>query len=252
MRTPVLRRGFTLIELLVVVAIIALLIAILIPSLGRARQKAKNSVCMSNLKAHGTGMFTYATEWNGRLPSDNPASGGGLIMWDVTVEMTDKQLASVGLNGGGSTGGADNYNRVRTVFYCPMAPDANVPTFWNYNTTYRVAGYYFLNDRKNTTLQALVLPKYSKRSTIPQNGTTEDQELVMDVVMDKIATPNSFSNITLGGGGGFTTSHMATATKPEGSNIVYIDGHVDFRAFSKMQVRYTSTKAAPDNFQEWF
>src|ERR1700749_3723800 len=54
------RRGFTLIELLVVVAIIALLIAILLPSLGRARDTAKTVRCSSNLKQVFTGMTLYS------------------------------------------------------------------------------------------------------------------------------------------------------------------------------------------------
>lgn len=55
-------RGFTLIELLVVVAIIALLIAILLPSLARAREQARIAKCGSNLKAYGVAAGTYTND----------------------------------------------------------------------------------------------------------------------------------------------------------------------------------------------
>jgi len=61
-------RGFTLIELLVVVAIIALLIAILLPSLRRAREQAKCTLCLSNLRQIGIGMTIYASDHRGWLP----------------------------------------------------------------------------------------------------------------------------------------------------------------------------------------
>ncbi len=56
------RSGFTLIELLVVVAIIALLISILLPSLARARELAKRTTCAANMSGAGKGFYTYATE----------------------------------------------------------------------------------------------------------------------------------------------------------------------------------------------
>lgn len=69
--------GFTLIELLVVVAIIALLIAILIPSLSRARERAKTSVCASNLRQIGIAYRLYADGENGgKVGSKNTALPG--------------------------------------------------------------------------------------------------------------------------------------------------------------------------------
>jgi prepilin-type N-terminal cleavage/methylation domain-containing protein len=61
------RRGFTLIELLVVVAIIALLISILLPSLNGARRAAKQTVCLSHLKAQGQAAMLYAEDNGGAV-----------------------------------------------------------------------------------------------------------------------------------------------------------------------------------------
>jgi prepilin-type N-terminal cleavage/methylation domain-containing protein/prepilin-type processing-associated H-X9-DG protein len=75
--------AFTLIELLVVIAIIAILASILFPVFGRARENARRSSCLSNMKQLGLGMMQYtqdydekfpcpgATDWNGEFRNDN-------------------------------------------------------------------------------------------------------------------------------------------------------------------------------------
>mgnify|MGYP006272966833 FL=1 len=74
------KSGFTLVELLVVVAIIALLIALLLPALGRAREAVSLSVCGSNLRQMGVAASTHAAERDGWYPQvfrNNSAQSSG-------------------------------------------------------------------------------------------------------------------------------------------------------------------------------
>ena len=62
------RRGFTLIELLVVIAIIAILAAILFPVFAQAREKARQTACVSNMKQIGIGVTMYAQDYDEKMP----------------------------------------------------------------------------------------------------------------------------------------------------------------------------------------
>jgi len=78
-------KAFTLIELLVVVVIIAMLIAILMPALARARELARRSMCMSNLKQAGTALNVFAKDNRGDFPSvDGPGGGDNMACADET------------------------------------------------------------------------------------------------------------------------------------------------------------------------
>jgi prepilin-type N-terminal cleavage/methylation domain-containing protein/prepilin-type processing-associated H-X9-DG protein len=68
------RDGFTLVELLVVIGVIAVLIAMLLPALNRARASANNVKCMSNLRQQALAFIAYAAEYKGTLP---PSYRGG-------------------------------------------------------------------------------------------------------------------------------------------------------------------------------
>ena len=66
------KKGFTLIELLVVIAIIAILAAILFPVFAQAREKARATQCLSNVKQIGTALIMYTTDQDDTLPSTDP------------------------------------------------------------------------------------------------------------------------------------------------------------------------------------
>ncbi|MBU0611205.1 MAG: DUF1559 domain-containing protein [Armatimonadetes bacterium] len=70
------RRGFTLIELLVVIAIIAILAAILFPVFARAREKARQTTCLSNMKQLGMAVNMYAQDYDELLPTEDYAYVG--------------------------------------------------------------------------------------------------------------------------------------------------------------------------------
>lgn len=80
------RHGFTLIELLVVIAIIAILAALLLPSLQNARKMARKAQCMSNLKQCGMGFLLYAQDYDGYLcasSNDKYVFGFGDDFWNI-------------------------------------------------------------------------------------------------------------------------------------------------------------------------
>jgi len=88
-RTGLSRGAFTLIELLVVVAILALLVAILVPSLRNARKLAVRAICSSNLHNTGVAMGAYASEFNGSItwnPFVGPPASTGWGYYTYVVQ----------------------------------------------------------------------------------------------------------------------------------------------------------------------
>ena len=86
------RRGFTLIELLVVISIIALLIAILLPVLGRVRFTAQISQCTSDKHQWGVLLNAYASDHDGWYPQDNIPDSTGANPWDAPKVLTESMI----------------------------------------------------------------------------------------------------------------------------------------------------------------
>src|SRR5664279_2531403 len=74
-------RAFTLIELLVVIAIIAILAALLLPALARAKEKAIKILCTSNLKQWGVAVVSYAGDNKESFPANATTDGANGFAW---------------------------------------------------------------------------------------------------------------------------------------------------------------------------
>jgi prepilin-type N-terminal cleavage/methylation domain-containing protein/prepilin-type processing-associated H-X9-DG protein len=108
-------RAFTLIELLVVVAIIALLIAILLPSLGRAREKAKTVRCQVTMRTIWQGVNLYATDWGGWMMPYKIQGSGKNSYWYAPVLLGSYwSQDSKNVN--------TNINWAYKLLYCPSTP----------------------------------------------------------------------------------------------------------------------------------
>ncbi|MBE7501585.1 MAG: type II secretion system protein [Verrucomicrobiales bacterium] len=91
------RCGFTLIELLVVIAIIAILVALLLPSLARAKAKAKETVCLNNLKQVGVALRMWANDNNAKYPWQVTGEQGGTLAtreWVNHFRVCSNELAT--------------------------------------------------------------------------------------------------------------------------------------------------------------
>ena len=106
------RRAFTLIELLVVISIIAVLIALILPSLGGAKQLAQRVTCMSNLKQMGTAVFMYADEHDGKSPN----------AWKFEFGNGSKSWGQHAIKPDVTTGDIYPYLETQDIYVCPTHP----------------------------------------------------------------------------------------------------------------------------------
>jgi len=123
-------RQFTLIELLVVIAIIAILAAMLLPALSKAREKARHISCISNLKQIGLMQLLYCDNYNGHFCTLVQADGGWDACYDSNWNMSEPGLLSIGIGGGLDAAHSK-------IYQCPVASGYTR----SYTTEYAGYGY---------------------------------------------------------------------------------------------------------------
>lgn len=223
------QRGFTLIELLVVIAVIAILAAILLPVMNRAKEKAVRTQCLNNIKQIQIATFIYAEDNNDKLPSLNPP-GNALWVWDMTWSAGNNMLA----NGLG-----------KKSFYCPGTNfrfDDNlnfgnnnsgaILWYWVANVSHVVgyaaafSGSLSMLDptNQNTTILAEVNTQagYPNGSLIP---ATERVLIADATINEQLDGSGSWTSVV----GGFPMPHMSphlNGQVPAGGNVGFKDGHV--------------------------
>jgi prepilin-type N-terminal cleavage/methylation domain-containing protein/prepilin-type processing-associated H-X9-DG protein len=160
------RIAFTLIELLVVVAIIALLIAILLPSLAGARRAAKTTRCLTQLSEFGKGLYAYASDNRdallpGRLPELDDRNWFAILYGRKKYRPTFLGMLSAGLsippfedpqdtkNGVDRFGEAGSRQNYSSPFYvCPSVPAWTDERNGSYGYNYQFLGNSRLNNEK--------------------------------------------------------------------------------------------------------
>ncbi len=213
------RKGFTLIELLVVIAIIAILAGMLLPALGKAKQRAKKINCLSNLHNIGMAMQMYADDFDSFIPRGNDIPWYFVFM-PYMPEGGDQR----------------DFTNIR-IYRCPAYPKLDptktqvityVVNAWNFRSPNDRAGFEQIGPSKITEFrrpaQSIYLADNAAGSWRPIITGRRDATTNLNDVWARDHLPRTLR-------GGMPTERLsptrrvAAARHDEGCNNAFLDGH---------------------------
>ena len=213
--------GFALIELLVVIAIIAILAAILFPVFATARDKARQTKCLSNLKQIGLAWQMYAADYDDMAcPSYYYGSDGWMYNWDFATRGSNYKLGLIG-----------QYTKSGEVKSCPGYTGA--ATWGRPYTGYGYNASYIGGD--STPTGGFVVPPAALSQIVDPAGTAVFADCGFDgAPANWLRAPvNDYFGLFSGGKAAFRHNRCAS--------VFYADGHV--RSANRI---YNADPASPD------
>ena len=228
------RKGFTLIELLVVIAIISILASILFPVFARARENARRTSCLSNMKQIGLGLMQYTQDYDERYPRAWGGLGADGRTGDPNdIETDTSKPGGVFKINAAAGGAADHYRtwmdyiypyvKSTQLFRCPSYTSTYDYPHYGYSVAFSNFNYYGEvfggpTGVRNVPISMAVVKRPAEVIAIAEytggyNYTTHPGNMY-----DYASRPSSNANYNL------VTPHM------NGGTAVYADGHAKWRS----------------------
>ena len=236
---PVVRKCFTLIELLVVIAIIAILAALLLPALKQAKETAHSILCVNNLKQIGLALGNYAGDNDGCYPAAvnpdpgaTPVNRSWMTPWGIWTYLGYKEESFAYPANDDRHASTESDDRDQNLLNCPITRKYKrfIPT----HTINGNGGSYVMNADPASYSNNLQAEHYDvgRQSNLRLSRIRDSSRVCIVLEFCSAPVTNGFN--------GFSTGAMIPHS--EGSNFLFVDGHVKYYQYKPILNLSTADK----------